>query len=149
MKPKFNSDSITHPSNADVAEKVMVRGIHLEITPALRDHAIDVGDPFAAKGHIEIGGPNLSASVRSGDAYKSLDRLSDRLDRMLREHSRARADRRNNGRASEKFRQGLSASRPVLPPEAQRYGWCNTTGLLFARSRRFNISTPNAKAMEK
>ena len=134
MKPKFNPDSATHPGNADVAEKVIVRGIHLEITPALRDHALGVaerllrhndhlvrvridlehdhtrgvGDQFAAKGHIEIGGPDLIASVRSDDAYKSLDLLSDRLDRMLRERSRTRADRRNNGRASEKFRKELA-----------------------------------------
>lgn len=134
MKPELNPDSATHPSNADVTEKVIVRGIHLEITPALRDHAFGVaarllrhndhfvrvridlehdhtrgvGDEFAAKGHIEIGGPDLIASVRSDDAYKSLDLLSDRLDRMLRERSRTRADRRNNGRAGEKFRQELA-----------------------------------------
>jgi putative sigma-54 modulation protein len=134
MKPKFNPDSATHPGNADVTEKVIVRGIHLEITPALRDHALGVaerllrhsdhlvrvridlehdhtrgvGDQFAAKGHIEIGGPDLIASVRSDDAYKSLDLLSDRLDRMLRERSRTRADRRNHGRASEKFRKELA-----------------------------------------
>ena len=109
MKPKFNSAPITHPSNADVAEKVMVRGIHLAIAPARRVHAPDFGDPFAAKGLIEIGGPDLIASVRSDDAYKSLDLLSDRLDRMLRERSRTRTDRRNNTARGEKFRPDLAA----------------------------------------
>jgi putative sigma-54 modulation protein len=134
MKPKIDSVSSAFPSPVDFASKVIVRGVHLEITPALRDHALGVaerllrhndhlvrvridlehdhtrgvGDQFAAKGHIEISGPDLIASVRSDDAYKSLDLLSDRLDRMLRERSRTRADRRNNGRASEKFRKELA-----------------------------------------
>ena len=134
MKPKIDSVSSAFPSPVDFTSKVIVRGVHLEITPALRDHALGVaerllrhndhlvrvridlehdhtrgvGDQFAAKGHIEIGGPDLIASVRSDDAYKSLDLLSDRLDRMLRERSRTRADRRNNGRASEKFRKELA-----------------------------------------
>lgn len=127
MKPKTNSFTSASPAPVEFASKVIVRGVHLEITPALRDHALGVaerllrhndhlvrvridlehdhtrgvGDQFAAKGHIEIGGPDLIASVRSDDAYKSLDLLSDRLDRMLREHSRARADKRNNGHAGE------------------------------------------------
>ena len=135
MKPKIDSVSSAFPSPVDFTSKVIVRGVHLEITPALRDHALGVaerllrhndhlvrvridlehdhtrgvGDQFAAKGHIEIGGPDLIASVRSDDAYKSLDLLSDRLDRMLRERSRTRADRRNNGRAGEKFRKELAA----------------------------------------
>ena len=73
------------------------------------DHTRGVGDQFAAKGHIEIGGPDLIASVRSDDAYKSLDLLSDRLDRMLRERSRTRTDRRNNTARGEKFRPDLAA----------------------------------------
>ncbi len=134
MKLKVTSNPTRTAAPADLSDKVIVRGVHLEITPALRDHALGVaerllrhndhlvrvridlehdhtrgvGDEFAAKGHIEIGGPDLIASVRSDDAYKSLDLLSDRLDRMLRERSRARADRRNNGRVSEKFRKELA-----------------------------------------
>ena len=134
MKPKIDSVSSAFPSPVDFTSKVIVRGVHLEITPALRDHALGVaerllrhndhlvrvridlehdhtrgvGDQFAAKGHIEISGRDLIASARSDDAYKSLDLLSDRLDRMLRERSRARADRRNNGATSPKFRKELA-----------------------------------------
>ena len=96
MKLKIESVASASPTPVDLAPKVIVRGVHLAIPPARRDHAPDVGDPCAAKGHIEIGGPDLIASVRSDDAYKSLDLLSDRLDRMLRERSRTRTDRRNN-----------------------------------------------------
>jgi putative sigma-54 modulation protein len=116
-------------------ERVLVRGIHLELTEALRaaatekagrllrhnDHIVRVrvdlehdhtkGDrrAFLAKGHIEIAGPDLIATVASEDAYKSIDLLVDKLDRMLRERSRHRADRRNNGSADGKFRPELSA----------------------------------------
>jgi len=106
--------------DAKSAEKILVSGVHLEITPALREsilkkaarllrhqinlvrvrisleHVKTVDDPFVAKGLIEIGGPDLIASIASDDGYKSIDLLVDRLDRMLRERTRARADRRNN-----------------------------------------------------
>ena len=116
------SGHLINSPSSEPAEKIIVRGIHLEITPALRaaalekgtrlfrhharlvrarldlehNHAADDHSRFIAKGHIEISGPDLIASVASGDAYKSLDLLIDKLDRMLRERSRARADRRNN-----------------------------------------------------
>ncbi len=135
MKLKLAANPTRPTAPTELAEKVIVRGVHLEITPALRDHALGVaerllrhndhlvrvridlehdhtrgvGDQFAAKGHIEIGGPDLIASVRSDDAYKSLDLLSDRLDRMLRERSRTRTDRRNNTARGEKFRPDLAA----------------------------------------
>ncbi|QYM78004.1 HPF/RaiA family ribosome-associated protein [Horticoccus luteus] len=39
---------------------------------------------FAAKGHIEILGPDLFASVTTPDAYKSVDLLIEKLARKLR-----------------------------------------------------------------
>ena len=112
----------TPPAPVDLAAKVIVRGIHLEITDAMRaqaegvaerllrhndhlirvridlqhDHTRGIGDQFIAKGHLEIGGPDLIASVASDDAYKSLDLLADKLDRILRDRHRAKVDRRNN-----------------------------------------------------
>ena len=82
MKLKLAANPTRPTAPTDLAEKVIVRGVHLEITPALRDHALGVaerllrhndhlvrvridlehdhtrgvGDQFAAKGHIEIGG---------------------------------------------------------------------------------------------
>ncbi|MCX6955482.1 MAG: ribosome-associated translation inhibitor RaiA [Verrucomicrobia bacterium] len=117
-----------------LASKIIVRGIHLELTEAIRaaatektsrllrhnDHIIRVridlehdhakGDPvsYVAKGHVEIAGPDLIASVTSDDAYKSLDLLVDKLDRMIRERSRHRADRRNNRPEGEEFRDLLA-----------------------------------------
>ena len=98
------------PTPEILAAKVIVRGIHIELTPALRayaegvaerllrhnehlirvrldielDHTRAVGDQFIAKGHLEIRGPDLIASVESDDAYKSLDLLADKLDGSLR-----------------------------------------------------------------
>jgi len=118
----------------EAAEKILLRGIHLTITPALRaiaiekgarllrhqtrlerirvdiehDHAKAGGAQFVAKGHVEISGPDLIARVASEDPYKSLDLLIDKLDRMLRERTRTRADRRNNRPAGTEFRDRLA-----------------------------------------
>jgi putative sigma-54 modulation protein len=132
---------MTHPKNIPatspaIDSKLIVRGVHLELTEALRnaatekaarllrhsDHIVRVrvdlehdhtkGDraAFIAKGHIEIAGPDLIASVSSEDAYKSLDLLVDKLDRMLRERSRHRADRRNNRPPDTEFHDALAPS---------------------------------------
>jgi len=108
----------------DLAAKVVVRGIHLEITGAMRAHAeggaerrlrhdeqlirvrIDlqhdrtrgIGDPFIAKDHLEISGPDPIANVAGDGACKSLDLLADKLDRILRDRHRAEIDHRNNSR---------------------------------------------------
>ena len=111
------------PTPETLAAKVIVRGIHLELTSALRAHAASVaerllrhnehlirvrldieldhtravGDQFIAKGHLEIRGPDLIARVASDDAYKSLDLLADKLDGNLRrlhgKHKSHRQDR--------------------------------------------------------
>lgn len=51
---------------------------------------------FVAKGHIEIAGPDLIASVPADDAYKAVDMLVDRLDRMLRKRMAAFTSRRHD-----------------------------------------------------
>lgn len=96
---------------------LLLRGIHLELTAALRRFVADKTtrlfrhDPqlirvrvdlehdrtrgavgaFVAKGHLEVPGNDLLASVASEDCYKSVDLLVDRLDRML--HRRATKNR--------------------------------------------------------
>jgi putative sigma-54 modulation protein len=111
----------------DLAAKLIVRGVHLEITDALRtaaaektarllrhnDHLVrlridleldkthGVGARFIAKGHIEIAGPDLIASVTSEDAYKSLDLLVDKLDGLLRRRHGLHKDKRNHPHAVE------------------------------------------------
>jgi len=120
-----SKSSLLHPD--DPAARIIVRGIHLELTNALRAAAIDkvsrllrhndhiiriridleydktrgIGDQFIAKGHIEIGGPDLIASVASDDGYKSLDLLVDKLDGLLRRRHGLHKDKRNHPRAVE------------------------------------------------
>jgi putative sigma-54 modulation protein len=72
------------------------------------EHVHTARASYIAKGHIEISGPDLIASVASDDGYKSLDLLVDRLDRMLRERARSIADRRNNRPEGTEFRDGLA-----------------------------------------
>ncbi|MCF7688645.1 MAG: ribosome-associated translation inhibitor RaiA [Cephaloticoccus sp.] len=105
-----------------LAAKIIVSGIHLDLTKALKEGAqtraarllrhndhivrirIDIdhdktkgdGHLFIAKGQIEVRGPDLIASVTSEDAYKSLDLLVDKLDRLLRRKHREMKDKRNH-----------------------------------------------------
>lgn len=135
MKLKIDSSPAPELNLTALAEKILVRGIHLTLTPALRTAALEKGARllrhddhlvriridlendhtkheharFVAKGRIEISGPDLIAAVESDDAYKSLDLLIDKLDRMLRERSRARADRRNDRPEGAEFRDRLAA----------------------------------------
>jgi len=111
----------------DPATKLIIRGVHVELTEALR-HAVehkaerllrhndyivriridlevdktkDINHKFIAKGHIEIGGPDLIASVSSEDCYKSIDLLVDKLDRLLERRHGLRKDKRNHPHATD------------------------------------------------
>ena len=105
----------------------IIRGVHLDLTEALRnitqhkaerllrhnmhmlriridlelDKTKDVTHKFIAKGHIEIGGPDLIASVARDDCYKSIDLLVDKLDRLLEDRHSLRKDKSNRPHASE------------------------------------------------
>jgi putative sigma-54 modulation protein len=105
-----------------LAEKVIISGIHVELTEALKNAAlnqasrllrhnehivrirIDIehdktrsnGDEYGAKGLIEISGPDLIASATSEDAYKSIDLLADKLGRLVRRRHRKRVGTRND-----------------------------------------------------
>lgn len=111
----------------DLAAKLILRGIHLDLTDALRnivaqkaerllrhnEHLIRIridleydktrgsADQFIAKGHLEIGGPDLLASVATEDCYKSIDLLMDKLDRLIRRRHRRFKDKRNHPHAVE------------------------------------------------
>lgn len=116
----------SHPHPVDES-KFIIRGIHLDLTDALRritiekaarlirhnEHIIRIRidlehdktrgakDQFIAKGRIEISGPDLIASVHSEDAYKSVDLLVDKLDTLLRTRHGLRKDKRNHPHAAE------------------------------------------------
>ncbi len=117
---------INHTLPTGTDSKLLLRGVHVSLTEAMREslHAkserlfrherridrirIDIEHDatrgravFVAKGHIEIGGPDLIASVAAEDAYKAADLLMDKLDRLLerratlakaRRHARREAD---------------------------------------------------------
>ncbi|HEY4246884.1 MAG TPA: ribosome-associated translation inhibitor RaiA [Lacunisphaera sp.] len=104
-----------------VASRVIIRGIHLHLSPALHEVALEkaarllrhdnsiirirldferirsseTDQQFGAKGHLEIGGPDLVATVASDDAYKSLDLLVAKLDELLRRRHQKRVNTRN------------------------------------------------------
>lgn len=111
----------------DLKIATIVRGVHLDLTEALRqavankaerllrhndyiiriridlelDKTKDINHKFIAKGHIEIGGPDLIASVASEDRDKSIDLLVDKLDRLLERRHGIRKDKRNHPHATE------------------------------------------------
>jgi putative sigma-54 modulation protein len=115
----------TIPSSA--ADRLIVRGIHLELTEALKNAVeskceklfrhqeriirirVDLehdklhkGKPrFIAKGHIEIGGPDMIVSITDEDAYKAIDLMTQKLDRRLRVRAAAYKKKRLHPRAVE------------------------------------------------
>jgi putative sigma-54 modulation protein len=139
--PAISEKEVLDPLSSALAGMILVRGIHLEITPALRAAALSkcgrllrhhhrlvrirvdlehdrtqgVDVQFVAKGRVELSGPDLIARVASEDAYKSIDQLADKLDRMVRERSRARVDRRNDRPDGTEFRDQLSAAEATDP----------------------------------
>lgn len=119
-------ENILPPHSSPIADRLILRGVHVTLTDALRDNIrtkverifrhegkivrirIDieldktrgVGQHFIAKGHIEIGGPDLIASVSSEDAYKSLDLLMDKLDELVRRRADTLQSKRRNPKAT-------------------------------------------------
>lgn len=109
-------------ASSSAADRLLVRGIHLDLTDALRaavqekttrlfrhqDHIIrlrvdleldkkhDTEHRCIAKGHIEISGPDIVASVASDDVYKSIDLLVDKLDGLLRKRSSHSKEKRHH-----------------------------------------------------
>ena len=97
---------MNRPNNT---QEVIVSGIHLELTPSLKNFVQDKADRlfrhqesiirlrvelecdpkqavaqrFTAKGHIQIYGPDMNASVSSDECHKAVAMLIDKLDRML------------------------------------------------------------------
>lgn len=106
---------------------MIVRGVHIDLTDALRafiegkcerlfrHHSriirirVDLeydklhkGKPrFLAKGHIEISGPDMVVTMESDDAYKAIDLMSQKLDRLLRVRASAMKKKKLHPRAVE------------------------------------------------
>ena len=106
-------------------QEVIVSGIHLELSSSLKtfvqekadrlfrhEERIDrvrielecdskqaVGQRFTAKGHIQIYGPDMNASVSSDECHKAVAMLIDKLDRMLERRARMFKAKRHQARA--------------------------------------------------
>lgn len=108
--------------NSQNTHEVIVSGIHLELTPSLKtfvrekaerlfrheermvrvrvelecDRSPQVGMLFKAKGHIQIQGPDMNASVQADDCHKAISMLVDKLDRMLTRRHQLHRVKRNH-----------------------------------------------------
>lgn len=104
-------------------DRLLLRGIHLDLTDALRAsatrkarHLLRLNDrivrvridlehnaaaaidrQFIAKGHVEIGGPDLLASSASDDLYHAIGLMTDKLVRLLRRRHGRQAARHRGG----------------------------------------------------
>ncbi|MSU48204.1 MAG: ribosome-associated translation inhibitor RaiA [Opitutus sp.] len=111
--------------NSQNTHEVIVSGIHLELTPSLKtfvrekaerlfrheerivrmrfelecDRSPAVGVQFKAKGHIEIHGPDMNASVEADECHKAVAMLIDKLDRMLQRRHQLHRVKRNHPHA--------------------------------------------------
>jgi len=107
--------------------ELIVSGIHLDLTPSLKtfvrekserlfrhqerivrlrvelecDPKQSVSNRFTAKGHIEIHGPDLNASVSADECHKAVALLVDKLDRMLSRRSNYFKSKRHDNRPIE------------------------------------------------
>jgi putative sigma-54 modulation protein len=113
--------------NSQNTHEIIVSGIHLELTPSLKtfvrekaerlfrheeriirmrvelacDRNPAAGMQFTAKGHIQIQGPDMNASVQSDDCHKAIAMLIDKLDRMLQRRHQLHRVKRHSPRAVE------------------------------------------------
>ena len=108
--------------NSQNNNELIVSGIHLELTPSLKffvrekaqrlfrheerivrirvdlecDRQQDVTNRFKAKGHIEIHGPDINATVEADECHKAVSELVDKLDRMLVKRHQLHKEKRNH-----------------------------------------------------
>lgn len=104
----------------DIASKIIMAGVHIELTAAMQniirekfstllrhnerivrinvrlqqDQHRGKNHHYTATGQIEIGGPDIVATVKGDDAYDVLDGLVEKLDEQLRERHERRKDKR-------------------------------------------------------
>jgi putative sigma-54 modulation protein len=107
--------------------ELIVSGIHLELTPSLKTFVSEkverlsrheerivrirvelecdpkqaVSNRFIAKGHVNIYGPDLNATVASDECHKAVSLMVDKLDRMLERRNSLHKVKRNHPHAIE------------------------------------------------
>jgi putative sigma-54 modulation protein len=106
----------------DISSKIIMQGVHIDLTAAMQniirekfsvllrhnewivrinvrlhqDQQRGKNHHYTATGQIEIGGPDIVATVKGDDAYNVLDGLVEKMDEQLRERHERRKDRRNH-----------------------------------------------------
>ncbi|MEI6466246.1 MAG: ribosome-associated translation inhibitor RaiA [Verrucomicrobiota bacterium] len=111
--------------NSQNNHELIVSGIHLDLTPSLKtyvqekaerlfrheerivrlrvelecDRSNTSGVQFTAKGHIQIHGPDMNASVQADECHKAVSMLVDKLDRMLQRRHQLNRVKRNHPHA--------------------------------------------------
>jgi putative sigma-54 modulation protein len=106
----------------DIIGKIHMQGVHIDLTAAMQnvirekfsvllrhnerivrvnvrlhqDQTRGKKHHYTATGQIEIGGPDIVATVKGEDAYSVLDGLVEKLDEQLRELHERRKDKRNH-----------------------------------------------------
>jgi putative sigma-54 modulation protein len=128
LRPGFvATEPIRRNMNSQNNNDLIVSGIHLDLTPSLKtfvrekadrlfrheeriirmrvelecDRNPAAGVQFKAKGHIEIQGPDMNASVQADECHKAVSMLVDKLDRMLQRRHQLFRVKRNHPRAVE------------------------------------------------
>src|SRR5215217_5784281 len=122
----------------DIASKIIMQGIHIELTAAMQnvirekfsvllrhnerivrvnvrlhqDQQRGKTFHYTGTGQIEIGGPDIVATVKGEDAYSVLDGLVEKLDEQLRERHERRKDKRNHPQEVE-----IDVDLPKVPAE--------------------------------
>lgn len=110
------------PVSQDLDSKILMQGIHLELTEAMQnairekfgrllgrndriirinvrihqDQTLGTEHHYTVTSQIEIGGPDLVASVDGKDPYDLLDSLVEKLDHLLERRHGKRKDKRNH-----------------------------------------------------
>lgn len=113
--------------NPEHAAKIIMQGIHVELTPGLqaaildkfetllrhndriirlnirlhKDQQLGQTHHFTATGQVELSGPDLVAHADDKDAYAALDQLSQKLDQLLERRHDRRKSKRNHPHAIE------------------------------------------------
>ena len=122
----------------DITGKINMQGVHIQLTAAMQniirekfavllrhnewivrvnvrlhqDQSRGKNHHYTATGQIEIGGPDIVATVKGDDAYSVLDGLVEKLDEQLRERHERRKDKRNRLQDVE-----IDAALPKVPSE--------------------------------
>jgi putative sigma-54 modulation protein len=104
------------------ADKIIMQGVHVELTPALQqairdkfavllrhnEHIVRIHvrlqleqthgrqHLYSATAQIEIGGPDLVATMKGDEAYAVIDALAEKLSEQLRERHERRTERRRD-----------------------------------------------------